>query len=121
MADAQHAASQCVSQETFRWLFAAVSVVLGWPMTALQVTLQWLPWPATLGGFTVLAYVAGGVLVAPIGFLAEHVETLYDIDVEAKALAHRLGMTHLERMPAMDTRPRFIEALDAVARPLLRQ
>ena len=46
--------------ETFRWLFAFLSQVLGWPMTGLQASLQWLPWPATLGGFTVLAYVAGG-------------------------------------------------------------
>ncbi|HHH29516.1 MAG TPA: ferrochelatase [Polyangiaceae bacterium] len=59
------------------------------------------------------------LLVAPIGFLAEHVETLYDIDIEAKQMAHDLGIERLERMPAMNTRPAFIDALEAVARRLL--
>jgi len=42
------------------------------------------------------------LLVAPIGFVTEHVETLYDIDVEARALAERLGFERLERMPALE-------------------
>jgi len=62
---------------------------------------------------------ADALLIAPIGFVAEHVETLYDIDVAAAALAQRLGITQLERMPAMDTRRRFVDALEAVARPLM--
>lgn len=59
------------------------------------------------------------LLVAPIGFVAEHVETLYDIDIEAAQLAENLGFSRLERMPAMNTRPAFIDALEAVARPLI--
>lgn len=59
------------------------------------------------------------LVVAPIGFVAEHVETLYDIDVEAAARAKELGFSSLVRMPAMNTRPAFIDALEAVARPLL--
>jgi protoporphyrin/coproporphyrin ferrochelatase len=59
------------------------------------------------------------LVVAPIGFVAEHVETLYDIDVEAAARATELGFSSLVRMPAMNTRPAFIDALEAVARPLL--
>jgi ferrochelatase len=59
------------------------------------------------------------LLVAPIGFLADHVETLYDIDVHATALASSLGFHRLERMPAMNTRARFIDALEAVAREQL--
>jgi protoporphyrin/coproporphyrin ferrochelatase len=62
---------------------------------------------------------ADGLLVAPIGFLAEHVETLYDIDVDAAALARELGFTRLERMPPMNTRADFIDVLADVARPLL--
>lgn len=60
------------------------------------------------------------LVVAPIGFLAEHVETLYDIDVEAAALARSLGFADLVRMPAMNTRKGLIDALEAVAVPLLR-
>ena len=58
------------------------------------------------------------LLVAPIGFVTEHVETLYDIDIEAAARAKELGFESIARMPAMDTRPRFIDALEAVARRL---
>ncbi len=44
----------------FRWFFGALSQLLEWPMLGLQAFLQWLPWPATLAGFGVLVYVAGG-------------------------------------------------------------
>jgi ferrochelatase len=39
-----------------------------------------------------------GVVIAPIGFLSDHVETLYDIDIEFRARAEKLGL-RLERMP----------------------
>lgn len=61
---------------------------------------------------------AGGarhVAVSPIGFVADHVETLYDLDIEAKALAESLGLG-LVRATAMNLRPAFIEAVAAVAR-----
>ena len=38
-----------------------------------------------------------GVVVAPIGFLSDHVETLYDIDIDFRARAEKLGL-RLERM-----------------------
>jgi len=66
--------------------------------------------------------VAGGAsaaLIAPIGFVADHVETLYDLDVEAPELAARAGLARLERAPSMNTRPRFIDALEAVVRRIL--
>ena len=40
---------------------------------------------------------AAGVVIAPIGFVSDHVETLYDIDVEFRARAEKLGL-RLERM-----------------------
>jgi len=61
----------------------------------------------------------GGVrraMIAPIGFVADHVETLYDLDIEAPELAARAGLERLERAPALNTRPRFIDALEAVVR-----
>lgn len=54
------------------------------------------------------------VLVAPIGFVAEHVETLYDLDIEAKALAIRLGFTSYTRARALDDRDAFVHALAEV-------
>jgi protoporphyrin/coproporphyrin ferrochelatase len=58
-------------------------------------------------------------LIAPIGFVAEHVETLYDLDIEAPKLAADAGIARLERAAAPNARPRFIDALEAVARALL--
>jgi ferrochelatase len=58
-------------------------------------------------------------VIAAIGFVADHVETLYDLDVEAPLLAAKAGLARLERAASMNTRPRFIDALEAVARPLL--
>jgi protoporphyrin/coproporphyrin ferrochelatase len=50
------------------------------------------------------------VLVAPIGFICDHVETLFDIDIELKQLAVTKGM-HLERMAMLNDAPSLIETL----------
>ena len=50
------------------------------------------------------------VLVAPIGFLCDHVETLYDIDIELKQLANRKGI-QLERIAMLNDSPALIETL----------
>jgi ferrochelatase len=53
-------------------------------------------------------------LVAPIGFVCDHVEILYDIDIEAKAIADERGL-RLERIESMNSTPLFIDAIvDAV-------
>jgi ferrochelatase len=54
-------------------------------------------------------------LVCPIGFVADHLEILYDIDVEAMALARERGID-LRRTQSFNTRPEFIDALAAVVR-----
>lgn len=61
-----------------------------------------------------------GVVVAPIGFLAEHVETLYDLDVEAPTFAARAGLAWFSRAKAVGDRPKLVDALEQVARRLLR-
>jgi protoporphyrin/coproporphyrin ferrochelatase len=58
------------------------------------------------------------VLIAPIGFLADHVEILYDLDIEAMALAKERGLT-LSRTRSLNASPGLIDALENVARPLL--
>jgi ferrochelatase len=50
------------------------------------------------------------VLVAPIGFLCDHVETLYDIDIELKQLATSKGI-HLERIAMLNDSPAMIDTL----------
>ncbi len=54
-------------------------------------------------------------VVAPIGFLAEHVETLFDLDVEGAAAARAAGIDRYVRACAVGTRPRLIDALVSVA------
>jgi ferrochelatase len=58
------------------------------------------------------------VLVAPIGFLADHVEILYDLDIEAKASAEALGMT-LYRSASLNDGEGMVAALEAVVRRLV--
>jgi ferrochelatase len=55
------------------------------------------------------------VLVAPIGFICDHVETLFDIDIELKQLAAAQGM-QLERMAMLNDQPALVDTLlDIVA------
>jgi len=54
------------------------------------------------------------IVVSPVGFVAEHLEVLYDIDIEAQAVAKELGM-RLERARSMNTDEQFISALADIA------
>lgn len=53
------------------------------------------------------------VLVAPIGFLCDHVETLYDIDIELKQFAFGRGL-QLERIVMLNDSPTLIDTLVSV-------
>jgi ferrochelatase len=53
------------------------------------------------------------VLVAPIGFLCDHVETLYDIDIELKRFAAGRGL-QLERIAMLNDSAALIDTLTAV-------
>jgi ferrochelatase len=50
------------------------------------------------------------VLVAPIGFICDHVETLFDIDIELKHVASAKGM-QLERMAMLNDQPALVDVL----------
>jgi protoporphyrin/coproporphyrin ferrochelatase len=52
------------------------------------------------------------VLQVPIGFVADHLEVLYDIDLEARQKAQSLGM-RLERTQLPNARPEFVDAVAA--------
>lgn len=53
------------------------------------------------------------IIVAPIGFLSDHVEVLFDIDIEAQQLANKLNI-NLLRMPSLNDHPLFIQALGKI-------
>jgi protoporphyrin/coproporphyrin ferrochelatase len=55
------------------------------------------------------------VVVVPVGFVSDHVELLFDVDIRARAVADRVGI-RLERPPALNDEPLFVEALAAVVR-----
>ena len=53
------------------------------------------------------------LLVAPIGFLCDHIETLFDLDIELKESAARKGL-RLERMPMLNDSAPLIDVLASV-------
>ncbi len=53
------------------------------------------------------------VLIAPIGFLSDHVEILYDVDIEFRRVAQSKGM-QLERIPMLNANSALIETLASV-------
>lgn len=53
------------------------------------------------------------VLVIPISFVSEHIETLQEIDVEYREVAEAAGIEDFRRVPAPNTDPTFIQSLCA--------
>ena len=51
------------------------------------------------------------ILVVPVSFVTEHIETLHEINIEARAEAEKLGIETFRMMPAMGDSPLFIAAL----------
>jgi ferrochelatase len=51
------------------------------------------------------------ILVIPISFLTEHIETLHEINIEAREEAESLGITEFHMMPALNDSPLLIRAL----------
>jgi protoporphyrin/coproporphyrin ferrochelatase len=60
----------------------------------------------------------GHVVIAPVQFLADHLEVLYDIDIGAREQAEKAGI-QFSRIESLNTAPLFIKALAAVVRDAL--
>jgi protoporphyrin/coproporphyrin ferrochelatase len=58
------------------------------------------------------------IVVAPIGFLADHVEILYDLDIEAKAWEGELGIV-LYRSTSLNTAAKLVDTLESVTRAVM--
>ena len=58
------------------------------------------------------------ILVCPVGFVSDHLEILYDLDVEAREYANSLGV-RFARTLSLNDDPRFVEALAMVVRRIL--
>ncbi|NJK28323.1 MAG: ferrochelatase [Coleofasciculaceae cyanobacterium SM2_3_26] len=61
------------------------------------------------------------LLVVPISFVSEHIETLQEIDIEYRELAEESGIEHFYRVPALDVHPIFIDALADLTIEALQQ
>ncbi len=60
------------------------------------------------------------VLIIPIGFVSDHIEVLYDIDILYKEKAESLGMI-LKRIQSLNFSERFIEALASIVEDYLQK
>ncbi|HEX9012021.1 MAG TPA: ferrochelatase, partial [Anaerolineaceae bacterium] len=49
-------------------------------------------------------------LVTPVGFMADHVEILFDLDIEAQEIVREVGV-HLVRSQSLNASPDFLEGL----------
>ncbi|MGI0486220.1 ferrochelatase [Pantanalinema rosaneae CENA516] len=65
------------------------------------------------------------IVVVPISFVSEHIETLEEIDIEYRELAEEAGIENFHRVPALNTHPTFINDLasmveDAIKAPQVK-
>jgi ferrochelatase len=60
------------------------------------------------------------LLVVPIAFTSDHIETLSELDREYGEVAHEVGITQYVRAPALNARPRFLDALAEIVKDHLR-
>jgi len=56
------------------------------------------------------------LLVIPLSFVSDHIETLHEIDIEYSKKAWELGIAKFERMPSLNSSPTFIAALAKMVR-----
>ena len=59
------------------------------------------------------------ILIVPLAFVTEHVETLHEINIEAREIAEHAGVTQFRMMPAVGTHPQFIACLADLVRTSL--
>jgi ferrochelatase len=81
--------------------------------------LQWLK-PYTPQTIAEAGEEGRGLIVVPVAFVSEHVETLVELDIEYAELAEHAGVTPYLRVPAVGVHPDFIGALAGVTLDALK-
>ncbi|MCL4313396.1 MAG: ferrochelatase [Actinobacteria bacterium] len=109
--------------ETASWLANELAIenwYLAWQSAGKAGTFNWLK--PTLE--EVLEHIAdqrvSSVVICPIGFVADHLEILYDIDIVATNLAERSGI-HLLRTDSLNADPTFTYALATMVDDIVSQ
>jgi ferrochelatase len=88
----------------------------GWRFCYQSAGASGIPWLGPAIEEVIPGLAAAGhrdALVVPVGFVADHVEILYDLDIEARGIAAEHGV-RLERTESLNTTPDFIQALEEV-------
>jgi ferrochelatase len=57
-------------------------------------------------------------LVCPVGFVSDHLEILWDLDIEAREKAAEVGL-ELERIESLNVDPEFVRALAGIVEKAL--
>jgi len=76
--------------------------------------LKWIG-PTTLECIEQAAAEGLGVMITPIAFVSEHVETLVELDHDYAKVAKRLNLAHYIRVPALGLQQDFVEGLADIA------
>ena len=82
--------------------------------------MKWLG-PSTPEALEQAAEDGVGVVIVPIAFVSEHIETRVELDIEYAHLAEQLGVTPYLRCPTPSTAPAYIAALAGATRAALGQ
>lgn len=114
-------------EQEIRATYQALCAQLSWPHTTLcyQSRVGPLEWLRPYTDDVIREKAAAGakqMLVYPIAFVSDHVETLYELGITYAELARARGIAHYRVVPALNSHPRFIAALkslvlNALARP----
>ncbi|KPK10420.1 MAG: hypothetical protein AMJ68_09240 [Acidithiobacillales bacterium SG8_45] len=103
-------------QQQIEATYEAVRKKLGWPHTTLcyQSRVGPLEWLRPYTEDVILEKAAAGtkqMLVYPIAFVSDHIETLYELGVEYEEVATEHGIDHYRVVPALNTNPGLIQTL----------
>ncbi len=106
-------------ERQIRATYEALCAALGWPHTTLcyQSRVGPLEWLRPYTEDTIREKAAAGfkqMLVYPIAFVSDHVETLFELGITYADLARANGVSHYRVTPALNNHPRFIEALKSL-------
>jgi ferrochelatase len=123
-ADEVHWAAQAIAERVQGLVGHAVRHVVAFQSQGLGATgpdgrpIEWLEPDVRAALDQAVALGDRRVVFAPVGFLADHVEVLYDLDIEGRAMAEGRGLAY-GRAPSLNADDDFVDVLDDVARPLL--
>ena len=114
-------------EKQIRATYESVRAKLGWPHTALcyQSRVGPLKWLQPYTDKVIEEKASAGVkqmLVYPIAFVSDHIETLYELGMLYAELARKHGIEHYRVAPALNNHPLLIQALktlviDSLAAP----